>query len=122
MPEGSVRSEPGFEPAIDATFSGSGNDYIRGDPDGKHMRLDAHAVAKFVPRKSIVAFDLFWLTIHRDKSGGLFYIHYRGVLDVTEGLIKILSGDSEAKTTDFGNSCRFGALYALQSCLLFNYS
>ena len=45
---GTVQSEPGFEPELDATFKGTGNDYIHTDPTGKHMRLDAHVVIEYV--------------------------------------------------------------------------
>lgn len=41
---GTVLSEPGFEPIIEATFKGTGNDYMHTDPTGKHMRLDSHVV------------------------------------------------------------------------------
>jgi Protein of unknown function (DUF3237) len=44
LTSGTMKSEPGFSPSIDATFKGIGNDYIHNDPTGKHMRLDAHAV------------------------------------------------------------------------------
>lgn len=47
MTGGTLKSEPGFSPAIDAEFVGMGNDYIRGDPSGKHIRLDAHGVVKY---------------------------------------------------------------------------
>ena len=43
---GTVKSEPGFAPAIDAALVGQGADYIHNDPSGKHMRLDAHSVIK----------------------------------------------------------------------------
>ena len=46
MVGGTVTSEPGFTPALNATFEGTGNDYIRNDPDGKRMRLNAHGVLK----------------------------------------------------------------------------
>ena len=41
-----VNSEPGFSPSIDAESIGSANDYIRNDPSGKHMRMNAHGVVK----------------------------------------------------------------------------
>jgi hypothetical protein len=47
MTGGTVKSEAGFSPAIDATFHGTGNDYIHNDPTGKHMRLNAHGVLKY---------------------------------------------------------------------------
>ncbi|KAG7001514.1 hypothetical protein G7Y79_00031g066290 [Physcia stellaris] len=81
-----LKSEPGFEPAIDAEIVGSANDYIHNDPDGKHMRLNAHGLVK-------------------DKStGGLVYINYTGVVGITPGVVSILSGKEDAKTTEFGNA------------------
>lgn len=47
MTGGSIKSEPGFSPAIDATWAFQGADYIRNDPSGKHMRLNAHQVVKY---------------------------------------------------------------------------
>ncbi|EEP81039.1 predicted protein [Uncinocarpus reesii 1704] len=46
MVGGRVKSLPGFSPAFNGEFVGSGNDYIRVDPDGKHFRLDAHGVIR----------------------------------------------------------------------------
>jgi hypothetical protein len=46
MVGGNVKSEPGFSPAFNGEFVGSGNDYIHLDPDGKRLRLNAHAVVK----------------------------------------------------------------------------
>jgi hypothetical protein len=45
---GTVLSEPGFEPIIEAEFKGTGNDYMHTDPTGKHMRLDSHVVIEWV--------------------------------------------------------------------------
>jgi hypothetical protein len=46
MVGGNVKSEPGFSPVFNGEFVGSGNDYIHLDPDGKRLRLNAHAVVK----------------------------------------------------------------------------
>jgi hypothetical protein len=43
---GTVTAEPGSTPALNATFVGTGNDYIHGDPDQKRLRLDARSVLK----------------------------------------------------------------------------
>lgn len=51
---GTVRSEPGFEPAIEAKFKGTGNDYMHTDPTGKHMRLDSHVVIEWVTSRDDV--------------------------------------------------------------------
>ena len=42
----------------------------------------------------------------RDKSGGLVYLSYSGVVDITPELGLVLGGSPDAKTTDFGNSCK----------------
>ncbi|KAM5507952.1 hypothetical protein McanMca71_001223 [Microsporum canis] len=47
MTGGTVKSEPGFSPAFNGKLASNGNDYIRTDPDGKRLRLDAHTVVKY---------------------------------------------------------------------------
>ncbi|KUL91338.1 hypothetical protein ZTR_01652 [Talaromyces verruculosus] len=85
MVGGTVISEPGFTPALDAKFEGTGNDYIRNDPDGKRMRLNAHGVVK----------------THDDA---LIYLHYQGTVNMTEDVIKALSGQAGDAETPFGDS------------------
>lgn len=46
MVGGTVVSEPGFTPSLNAKLEGTGNDYIRNDPDNARMRLDAHSVLR----------------------------------------------------------------------------
>ncbi|MCJ1273510.1 hypothetical protein MMC21_001303 [Puttea exsequens] len=46
MTGGSLKSEPGLSPTLDCEWSGQGEDYIHRDPDGKRMRLDAHAAVR----------------------------------------------------------------------------
>lgn len=83
-----MKSEPGFSPSLNAEFVGTGNDYIHNDPSGKHMRLNAHGVVK-------------------DKeSGAMVYLNYSGVVDITPELGAILQGHEDAKSTEFGNSCK----------------
>lgn len=54
MTGGTVVSHPDFSPSIDAVLDSRGNDYIRNDPDGKRMRLDAHTVLKLSLPKSFI--------------------------------------------------------------------
>lgn len=61
-----------------------GGDWIHADPDGKHMRLDVRTVIK------------------TDDGEHLTYV-YNGIINVTEGITKILSGAPDAKTVDFGD-------------------
>ncbi len=47
------------------------------------------------------------LTCPRDKSGALVYLSYSGVVDITPELGLVLAQSPDAKTTAFGNSCRY---------------
>ena len=47
MTGGSICSHPKYPLAMDASFIGTGNDYIHNSPNQSHMRLNAHAVAKY---------------------------------------------------------------------------
>lgn len=42
----------------------------------------------------------------RDKSGGLVYVSYDGVVEMTPELGLVFGGSPDAKTTDFGKSCK----------------
>lgn len=87
MTDITIKSEADFHPALDAQLQGTANDYIHNDPGGKHMRLNAHGQVK-------------------DKSsGGLVYVSYTGVVNITPELGAILTGKEGAKSTDFGDSC-----------------
>ena len=47
----------------------------------------------------------------RDKAtGGLIYINYTGVLDVTPELVSVLGGKEDAKTTQFGGACELSPI------------
>ncbi|KAL8752739.1 MAG: hypothetical protein Q9184_005642 [Pyrenodesmia sp. 2 TL-2023] len=86
MTGGTAVSHPDFNPSIDTILDSRGNDYIRTDPDGKHMRLDAH-------------------TVLMDKNlGSSVYAHYTGVIEITPALGAILSEKEDAKSTEFGDS------------------
>ncbi|KAL8707149.1 MAG: hypothetical protein Q9220_007761 [cf. Caloplaca sp. 1 TL-2023] len=86
MTGGTLTSEPAFSEKIKAKFATQGNDYIRADPDGRGMRLDAHAV------------------LLDEESKGHIYAHYTGIIAITEGVSKILGGGEDAKTTEFGDA------------------
>ncbi|GES59055.1 hypothetical protein ATEIFO6365_0003033500 [Aspergillus terreus] len=85
MTGGTVRSADGFSPAIDAEFEGVGNDYIHADPDGQHLRLNAHGVLK-------------------TKDGALLYMNYTGVVTLGDGEKAVFSGTAGEGSTAFGNS------------------
>ncbi|KAI2003823.1 hypothetical protein LOZ39_002461 [Ophidiomyces ophidiicola] len=85
MVGGSIKSEPGFAPAFNGKFVGTGNDYISVDADGKRLRLNAHGVIQ-------------------TEDGASVYLHYTGIVSVSPELTAILSGESESITTPFGDS------------------
>lgn len=82
---GKLISLPAFPINLDASFIGTGNDYIHNDPDGKLMRLNTHAVV-------------------RDQRDDLIYIKYKGIIEITSELSNILGGSIHSKSTDFGHS------------------
>lgn len=82
---GKLISLPTFPTQVDASFIGTGNDYIHNDPDGKLMRLDTHAVV-------------------RDQRDDLIYIKYKGHIHITPELSNILGGSIHSKSTEFGYS------------------
>ncbi|KAL5356898.1 hypothetical protein BJX96DRAFT_143576 [Aspergillus floccosus] len=85
MTGGTVKSAEGFSPAIDAEFEGIGNDYIHADPDGQHLRLNAHGVLK-------------------TKDGALLYMNYTGVVTLGDGEKAVFNGTAGEGSTAFGNS------------------
>ncbi|PYI00252.1 hypothetical protein BO78DRAFT_402168 [Aspergillus sclerotiicarbonarius CBS 121057] len=86
MTGGTVKSEPGFSPALDAEFVGVGNDYIHADPDGKHLRLDAHGVIK-------------------PKDGDdLIYLNYTGVCTLMPEVLAVFAGTSPSGSTPFNTA------------------
>lgn len=66
-----MKSESGFSPAIDAEFVGTGADYIHNDPDGKHMRLNAHGVLKWVAQRTSPDSFLLIIESHRNNDGAV---------------------------------------------------
>lgn len=46
MTGGTLKTAPGYSLNIDSEFVGVGNDYIKADGDGEHVRLNAHGVLK----------------------------------------------------------------------------
>ncbi|KKK15557.1 hypothetical protein P175DRAFT_0529703 [Aspergillus ochraceoroseus IBT 24754] len=87
MTGGSIKSEGSFSPALDAEFVGVGNDYIHADPDGGHLRLNAHGVVKT-----------------KDSEPALIYVNYTGVVKFGDHERAVLSGAAEDLSTPFGNS------------------
>lgn len=84
MPEaGSLKSEPGYPIQVDAVFL-HGSDYIRPDPDQRHVRLEVSSLMRDA------------------KSGAHFRFDYRGTGSTTGPAGLVLSGSPEAKTTEFG--------------------
>lgn len=85
MISGTVKSEPGFEPALDAELHGVGYDYIRTDASKKNMRLDVRSQLK-------------------NSDGTIMAMYYKGTVVMTPGVQAILGKSPDAKTTDYGDS------------------
>ncbi|KAL5117872.1 hypothetical protein ACEQ8H_004190 [Pleosporales sp. CAS-2024a] len=85
MVGGTIKSEEGFEPKFDGELHGTGYDYIHNDASGTHMRLDV--------RSQVKAAD-----------STILAMYYKGTVALTPGVKAILSGSSDAKTTEFGDS------------------
>lgn len=85
MVSGTIKSEPGFEPALDAELHGVGYDYIHNDADGGNMRLDVRSQVK-------------------NSDGTIFAMFYKGTVALTAGVKAILGGSEDAKTTEYGDS------------------
>ncbi|KAM0342750.1 hypothetical protein ACHAPU_009242 [Fusarium lateritium] len=81
---GTLVSEPGYEPHLEATFI-HGSDFIRRDPDGQWVKLDVTSVA-------------------RDTSGAMLRFSYNGIVDMEGDEGKVIRGDANATTTGFGNA------------------
>jgi hypothetical protein len=82
-----LRSEPNYPVQVDAVIT-HGSDFIRSDPSGKLSRLDVASVLK-------------------DKSGAVISFKYSGLLSMTPGVVAALGGDPEAKSTAFGDACKW---------------
>ncbi|KAK5201071.1 hypothetical protein LTR16_003945 [Cryomyces antarcticus] len=87
MTGGTIKSEEGFEPRLDAEFHGVGYDYIRQDPSGEYMRLDVRSQVK-------------------NHDGGLLALCYTGIIKITEGIGKVLAGADDAATVPYGDACK----------------
>lgn len=85
MVSGTVKSEPGFEPKLDAKLHGVGYDYIRNDASGENMRLDVRSQLK-------------------NSDGAILAMYYKGTVALTEGVKAILSNAPDATTTEYGDS------------------
>ncbi|KAF2672471.1 hypothetical protein BT63DRAFT_477234 [Microthyrium microscopicum] len=85
MVGGTVKSEPGFEPAVDAELHGVGYDYIRGDATGGHLRLDVRSQLK-------------------TKDGELVAMYYKGPMFTSPAVMRVLTHAEDMKTTEYGDS------------------
>ncbi len=72
---------------MDAAFV-HGSDYIRGDPDGEHVRLEVSSLMK------------------DSKTGAFLRYNYTGTIAMGGPAAKVLTGHPEAATTSFGEVCQ----------------
>ncbi|KAE8828960.1 hypothetical protein PTNB73_05909 [Pyrenophora teres f. teres] len=85
MVSGTIKSEGGFEPKLDGELHGVGYDYIHNDTNGGNMRLDVRSQVK-------------------TADGTILAMYYKGTVALTPGVVAMLSGSPDAKTTDYGDS------------------
>lgn len=85
MVSGTVKSEPGFEPALDAELHGVGYDYIHNDASNENMRLDVRSQLK-------------------NSDGTILAMFYKGTVTLTPAVQALLGKAPDAKTTDYGDS------------------
>ncbi|KAF1950123.1 hypothetical protein CC80DRAFT_496974 [Byssothecium circinans] len=85
MVSGTVKSEDGFEPKLDAELHGVGYDYIHNDANGANMRLDVRSQVK-------------------TSDNTLLAMYYKGTVALTPGVQAVLSNAPSAETTDYGDS------------------
>lgn len=83
--QGGITSEANYPIALDAAWL-YGVDYIKGDPDREHVRLDVDSLAE------------------DRKTGGLVRFRYTGVVDMGGPAGKVLRGDSDAATIELGGT------------------
>jgi len=79
---GFIKSEPDYPVKVDAVFV-HGADYVKIDKDGKYARLEVQSTL-------------------RAPEGALRY-NYTGNVDLSSPGGKIIRGESDAATTDFGD-------------------
>ena len=94
--EGFVRSEPSYPIQLDAVFA-HGADYIKADPDGKHVRLEVQSLLK------------------DKKSGACVRFNYTGTIGMEGPNGKVLRGEADAASTEHGDACKFWASTSLLS-------
>ncbi|OAG35267.1 hypothetical protein AYO21_10538 [Fonsecaea monophora] len=80
---GTLKSEPGFEPAVDAQVL-FGTDHFKVTDDMKYVTIDVKAALK-------------------NEDGTTISYAYTGHIEITPAFGLILTGSPEAKTTDFGH-------------------
>src|SRR4051812_25167571 len=82
LPSSTIKSEPGYPIPLDATFV-TGGDFIKADPDGRHVRLEVQSLAK------------------DNATGGFIRFNYTGTVSMGGAAGKVLRDDADAATTSF---------------------
>lgn len=81
-----LTSEAGYPTTLKGTWV-HGSDYIKTDADGGKSRLEVDSLVKDT------------------ATGGLVRYRYTGVVDMSGAAGKVLRGEADAATTDFGEIC-----------------
>lgn len=83
-----ITSEAGYSTSLKGTWV-HGSDYIKTDADGGKSRLEVDSLVKDT------------------ATGGLVRYRYTGVVDMSGPAGKVLRGDADAATTEFGDICEY---------------
>lgn len=83
-----ITSEAGYPTSLKGTWV-HGSDYIKTDADGAQSRLEVDSLVKDT------------------ATGGLVRYKYTGVVDMSRPAGKVLRGEADAATTDFGHICEY---------------
>lgn len=86
--EEAISSEAGYSTSLKGTWV-HGSDYIKTDADGGKSRLEVDSLVKDT------------------ATGGLVRYRYTGVVDMSGPAGKVLRGDADAATTEFGDICEY---------------
>lgn len=102
--EEAISSEAGYPTSLKGTWV-HGSDYIKTDADGGKSRLEVDSLVKDT------------------ATGGLVRYRYTGVVDMSGPAGKVLRGDADAATTEFGDICEYTPVSRRQTlCGVFLWS
>lgn len=95
-------SEPGSGTYLDAEMV-HGSDYVTMQPSQTHTRINVRAILRF-EAFSFITLNSLINYLSRDKDGALLTYSYKGIIEIDEAFLAILTGSPDAKTTSYGKA------------------